>query len=134
MKQYKLQNIRNIGFVGHDGSEKKSLVEQVLFTGVSDSLGNFGYASSVMDYDPVEIKRGLPISSFKAFCEINSTKINFVDTLGINNFINAKRVKIVGIDPEYDSQIIYEHVRMSEVLNYAANLTSMTEGDVCYGV
>ncbi len=88
MKQYKLQDIRNIGFVGHGGSGKTSLAESVLFlTGVSDRLGKVGDASSMMDYDPDEIKRGHSISSSIAFCEFNSTKINLIDTPGSNNFI-----------------------------------------------
>ena len=59
MKQYKLQDIRNIGFVGHGGSGKTSLAESVLYlTGVSERLGKTGDSSSIMDYDPGEIKRG----------------------------------------------------------------------------
>ena len=43
MKQYKLQDIRYIGFVGHGGSGKTSLAESVLFlTEVSDRLGKVG--------------------------------------------------------------------------------------------
>ena len=88
MKHYKLQDIRNIGFVGHGGSGKTSLAESVLYlTGVSDRLGKTGDASSVMDYDPEEIKRGHSISSSIAFCEFNSIKINLIDTPGSNNFI-----------------------------------------------
>ena len=88
MKQYKLQDIRNVGFVGHGGSGKTSLAESVLFmTGVSDRLGKVGDASSVMDYDPDEIKRGHSINSSLAFCEFNSTKINLLDTPGSSNFI-----------------------------------------------
>jgi elongation factor G len=88
MKQYKLQDIRNIGIVGHGGSGKTSLAESVLFlTGVSDRLGKVGDASSVMDYDPNEIKRGHSISSSVAFCDFNSTKINLIDTPGSSNFI-----------------------------------------------
>jgi len=88
MKQYKLQDIRNIGFVGHGGSGKTSLVESILFlTGVSDRLGKVGDASSIMDYDPDEIKRGHSISASLAFCEFNSKKINLLDTPGSSNFI-----------------------------------------------
>ena len=88
MKQYKLQDIRNIGFVGHGGSGKTSLAESVLYlTGVSDRLGKVGDGSSVMDYDPDEIKRGHSINSSLAFCEFNSTKINLLDTPGSSNFI-----------------------------------------------
>jgi len=88
MKQYKLQDIRNIGFVGHGGSGKTSLAEAVLYlTGISDRLGKVGDASSIMDYDPDEIKRGHSINSSVAFCEFNSTKINLLDTPGSSNFI-----------------------------------------------
>lgn len=88
MKQYKLQDIRNIGFVGHGGSGKTSLAEAVLYlTGVSDRLGKVGDVTSVMDYDPDEIKRGHSINSSVAFCEFDSTKINIIDTPGSNNFI-----------------------------------------------
>ena len=88
MKQYKLQDIRNIGFVGHGGSGKTSLAESVLFfTDVSDRLGKVGDTSSIMDYDPDEIKRGHSINSSVAFCEFNSKKINLIDTPGSSNFI-----------------------------------------------
>ncbi len=88
MKQYKLQNIRNIGLVGHGGSGKTSLAESVLYlTGVSDRLGKVGDSSSVMDYDPDEIKRGHSINASAAFCEFDSIKINLLDTPGTNNFI-----------------------------------------------
>ena len=50
--------------------------------------------------------------------------------------INAKRGKIQGVDPADDTQIIRAHVPMAEVLNYAADLTSLTGGAgyVCYGI
>ena len=88
MKQYKLQDIRNIGFVGHGGSGKTSLAESILFlTEVTDRLGKVGDTSSIMDYDPDEIKRGHSINSSVAFCEFNSKKINLIDTPGSSNFI-----------------------------------------------
>ncbi|MBT5472506.1 MAG: elongation factor G, partial [Nitrospina sp.] len=88
MKQYKLQDIRNIGLVGHGGSGKTSLAESVLYlTGVADRLGKVGDSSSVMDYDPDEIKRGHSINASVAFCEFDSNKINLLDTPGSNNFI-----------------------------------------------
>lgn len=88
MKQYKLQNIRNIGLVGHGGSGKTSLAEAILyFSGVSDRLGKVGDVSSVMDYDPDEIKRGHSIDASIAFCEVNATKLNIIDMPGSSNFI-----------------------------------------------
>ena len=89
MKQYKLQDIRNIGLVGHGGSGKTSLAEAILyFSGVSDRLGKVGDVSSVMDYDPDEIKHGHSIDASVAFCEVNATKLNLLDTPGNSNFIS----------------------------------------------
>lgn len=88
MKQYKIQDIRNIGLVGHGGSGKTSLAEAILyFSGVSDRLGQVGDVSSVMDYDPDEIKRGHSIDASVAFCEVNATKLNLIDMPGSSNFI-----------------------------------------------
>ena len=99
MKQYKLQDIRNIGFVGHGGSGKTSLAESVLYlTGVSERLGKIGDSSSIMDYDPGEIKRGHSINSSIAFFEFNSTKINLLDTPGSNNFIGDTPAALRVID------------------------------------
>ena len=89
MKQYKLQDIRNVGLVGHGGSGKTSLAEAILyFSGVSDRLGKVGDVSSVMDYDPDEIKHGHSIDASVAFCEVNATKLNLLDTPGNSNFIS----------------------------------------------
>ena len=88
MKQYKLQYIRNIGLVGHGGSGKTSLAEAILyFSGVSGRLGQVGDVSSVMDFDPDEIKHGHSIDASVAFCEVNATKLNLVDMPGNSNFI-----------------------------------------------
>jgi elongation factor G len=89
MKQYKLQDIRNIGLVGHGGSGKTSLAEAILyFSGISDRLGKVGDVSSVMDYDPDEVKCGHSIDASVAFCEVNATKLNLIDTPGNSNFIS----------------------------------------------
>lgn len=89
MKHYKLQDIRNIGLVGHGGSGKTSLAEAILyFSGASDRLGKVGDVSSIMDFDPDEIKCGHSIDASVAFCEVNATKLNLVDTPGSSNFIS----------------------------------------------
>ena len=88
MKHYKLQDIRNIGLVGHGGSGKTSLAEAILYySGVSDRLGKVGDVSSVMDYDPDEIKHGHSIDASVSFCEVDAKKINLVDMPGNSNFI-----------------------------------------------
>ena len=88
MKNYKTQEIRNIGLIGHGSSGKTSVAEAILYTtGVSDRLGKVGDTSSMMDYDPDEIKRGHTLSASLAFCEWEKHKINLLDTPGDNNFI-----------------------------------------------
>lgn len=88
MKKYNVQDIRNVGLIGHGSSGKTSVAEAILFTsGVSDRLGKVGDTSSMMDYDPDEIKRGHTISASLAFCEWDKHKINILDTPGDNNFI-----------------------------------------------
>jgi elongation factor G len=88
LKKYKSEQIRNVGLIGHAASGKTSLAEAILYiTGVSDRLGKVGDSSSVMDYDPEEMRRGHSISASVAFCEWNKCKINIVDTAGSGNFI-----------------------------------------------
>ncbi|SVA44067.1 uncharacterized protein METZ01_LOCUS96921, partial [marine metagenome] len=88
MKQHCIQDIRNVGIVGHGGSGKTSLAEAMLFlSGVNDRLGKVGDASSIMDYDPDEVARGHSVSASIAFYEWGKKKINLIDTPGDSNFI-----------------------------------------------
>ncbi len=88
MKQHCIQDIRNVGIVGHGGSGKTSLAEAMLFlSGVNDRLGKVGDASSIMDYDPDEVKRGHSVSASIAFYEWDKKKINLIDSPGDSNFI-----------------------------------------------
>lgn len=88
MKQYNLQDIRNVGFVGHGASGKTSTAEAILFlSGVNDRLGIIGDTSSIMDYDPDEVQRGNSVNASIAFCEWSKKKINLIDTPGDSNFI-----------------------------------------------
>jgi len=88
MKEYKIENIRNIGIVAHGGAGKTSLSEAILFDSKAvDKLGKVLEGSTVMDYEPDEIKRQITLSSSVAFCEWKNHKINIIDTPGYQNFI-----------------------------------------------
>lgn len=88
MKQYSLQDIRNVGVVGHDGAGKTSVAEAMLFlSGVNDRLGKIGDTSSLMDYDPDEVDRGHSVSASIAFYEWGKSKVNLIDTPGGSNFV-----------------------------------------------
>lgn len=88
MKKFQPNEIRNVALVGHGSAGKTSIAEAILYlVGVSDRLGKVGDTSSIMDYDPEEIKRGNSINASVAFCEWEKKKINILDTPGSNNFI-----------------------------------------------
>ncbi len=118
MKQYNIDQLRNIGLVAHGDAGKTSLAEAMLFTsGASDRLGKVGDVSCVMDFDPDEVKRSITINASLAFCEWDSHKINIVDTPGYANFIaetqGSMRVldaAIVVISANEGIQIITEKV------------------------
>ena len=88
MKSYKVEQIRNVAFVGHAGAGKTSTVEGLLYlAGVSDRLGKVGDNSSIMDYDPDEVRRGHSINASFAVSEWQKHKFNILDTPGNGNFI-----------------------------------------------
>ena len=88
MKSYKVEQIRNVAFIGHAGAGKTSVVEGLLFlSGVSDRLGKVGDNSSIMDYDPDEVRRGHSINASFAVSEWQKHKFNIMDTPGNGNFI-----------------------------------------------
>ncbi len=88
MKQYNIEQIKNVGIVAHGDAGKTSLAEAILFaSGATDRLGKVGDVSSVMDFDPDEIKRSITINTSLAFSEWNNHKINIIDTPGYANFI-----------------------------------------------
>lgn len=88
MKSYTVEQIRNVAFVGHAGAGKTSVVEGLLYlAGVSDRLGKVGDNSSVMDYDPDEVRRGHSINASFAVTEWQKYKLNILDTPGNGNFI-----------------------------------------------
>ena len=87
MKSYTIENLRNIGLIGHGGSGRTSLIEALLFyTGNTDRLGKVEEGTTVSDFDPEEKKRGISLSASIAPIEFNNTKINLVDIPGYFDF------------------------------------------------
>ncbi len=79
--------IRNIALLGHGGSGKTSLAEQMLFmTKGSDRLGRTADGNTVCDYDAEEIKRQISISLAFAPVMYKNTKINVMDAPGNFDF------------------------------------------------
>ena len=87
MKEYKSNNLRNIGLIGHGGSGKTSLMENLLYhTKEVDRIGRVEDGTTISDYDVEEKKRQVSISTSVACCEWNDVKINLVDMPGYFDF------------------------------------------------
>lgn len=88
MKDYKSENLRNVGLFGHGSSGKTTIAEAMLFnTGVLDRFGKVDDGNTVTDYDPEEIKRKISISAATAPCDWKEYRINVIDTPGYFDFV-----------------------------------------------
>ncbi|MDO4618471.1 MAG: elongation factor G [Clostridia bacterium] len=87
MNNYKMENIRNIVVMGHGKCGKTTLLEAMLYNaGATDRIGSVKEGTSVLDYDPEEIKRQFSISAAFAPVEWKDTKLNMIDTPGFFDF------------------------------------------------
>jgi elongation factor G len=88
LKEYGTDAIRNITFIGHQGSGKTSLAEIILFTANEiNRVGNISEGNTISDYTPNEIEKQISISTSLMHIEWNNTKINILDTPGYSDFI-----------------------------------------------
>jgi len=92
------KDIRNIAFISHGGAGKTSLVETILFNAKATSrIGSVDNGTSVMDFDPVEIERGISLNSKVSTIEWLKTQINIVDTPGYANFLHETRAGLSAV-------------------------------------
>jgi elongation factor G len=84
--------IRNIGFVGHGGVGKTSLVEAILHrTGMTNRLGRVDDGTATTDFDPEEVKRKISINTAVAFCDYRDHRFHLVDMPGYGDFVSEAR-------------------------------------------
>ena len=99
MKKYEVKSLRNIAIIAHGRAGKTTLAEAMLFDGgTTDRLGRVDDGSSVMDFEPEEIKRSLTISSSFHYLEWDKHRINIVDTPGDANFIIETKNSLQAVD------------------------------------
>ncbi|OIP27264.1 translation elongation factor G [bacterium CG2_30_54_10] len=99
MKLYTPDKIRNIGLVSHGGAGKTTLAEAMLFhTGANTRIGKVDDGTSVLNYDPEEIKRKATVGTSLAALEWKDHKINLLDTPGFDDFIGEVWKVILAID------------------------------------
>ena len=88
MKEYKSNNLRNVGIVGHSGSGKTTIMESILYyTKAIDRFGKVDEGTTISDYDIEEKKRRTSISTSVALSEWEDVKINLVDMPGYFDYI-----------------------------------------------
>lgn len=88
MKEFKTEDIRNIGLVGHMSVGKTSLAEAMLFSaGETTRLGNVTSGTTVSDYRPEEIDRKFSIGASLMNVQWKEKKLNIIDAPGYLDFI-----------------------------------------------
>ena len=88
MKVYRAEQIRNVALISHVGAGKTSLIDAVLFdSGAVTRQGKVDDGTSVVDYDPDEIKRRMSLNVKVLPVEWQNHKLNFIDTPGYADFV-----------------------------------------------
>lgn len=88
MKNYEVQNIRNVAILGHQGSGKTSLTEAILnVANVIPKKGEIEKGTTVSDFTKEEKSRQISISTSLIPVEYSGRKYNFLDTPGYGDFI-----------------------------------------------
>src|SRR5271156_1769445 len=99
LKVYSGENIRNVAMVGHGHAGKTTLVSAMLYTaGATPRLGRVDDGSATTDYDEEEIARKMSISTAAACLEWGKTKINILDTPGVNMFVHEAKMVLPVVD------------------------------------
>jgi elongation factor G len=89
----KIDQIRNIGLIGHSGCGKTSLAEAILFNSkATNRLGRVDEGNSIMDFEPEEIKRQASLSTAFHPYTWKGRKFNLIDTPGENDFLSDTKI------------------------------------------
>jgi len=88
MKVYRAEQIRNIALISHVGTGKTSLIDAALYdSSAVTRQGKVDEGTSVVDYDPEELKRRMSLNAKVLPVEWKNHKINFIDTPGYPDFV-----------------------------------------------
>ena len=87
MKQYRTEEIRNIGIIAHSGAGKTSLIEAMLYNGGAiERIGVVDDGNTVADYASDEIERKTSLNCSVCIAEWGEHKLNLIDTPGAEDF------------------------------------------------
>ncbi len=80
--------VRNVALVGHGGAGKTTLTEALLHhAGAINRMGRVEDGTTVTDFEPEEVKRGLSLSLSLAVLELGEHKVNLLDAPGYADFV-----------------------------------------------
>jgi elongation factor G len=86
-RNFKLENIRNIGIMAHIDAGKTTTTERILYyTGRTYKMGEVHEGAAVMDWMEQEQERGITITSAATTAEWKGHRINIIDTPGHVDF------------------------------------------------
>jgi len=102
MATFDTNHVKNIALLGHAGSGKTTLAEDMIFeAGLIDRMGTVQDGTTMSDYHELERERGNSIFSSLLHTKWDGYKINILDTPGYDDFvgevISALRVADTGI-------------------------------------
>ncbi|HHH52782.1 MAG TPA: elongation factor G [Bacteroidetes bacterium] len=84
----KTENIRNIVLLGHSGSGKTSLTEAMLFEAKElNRIGTIENKTTTSDFTNIEKEKGNSIFSTLMHAKWKDSKINIIDTPGLDDFV-----------------------------------------------
>jgi elongation factor G len=87
MRQYSLNNTRNIGIMAHIDAGKTTTTERILYyTGKTHKIGEVHEGAAVMDWMAQEQERGITITSAATTVAWRDTQINILDPPGHVDF------------------------------------------------
>ena len=88
MKEYSMDDIRNVVIMGHGKCGKTTLAEAMLFNAhMTDRMGKVADGNTVCDFDAEETKRKFSISTAIAPIEWKDMKYKILDTPGFFDFV-----------------------------------------------
>ncbi len=121
MKEYNVEQLRNIVLLSHGGAGKTSLSEAMLFhSGAISRLGRVDEGTTVSDYDAEEVRRKISVNTSLIPCEWKGCKINVLDTPGYADFVGEVKGALRAADSavvvldgvagvEVGTELVWEH-------------------------
>lgn len=126
MAAYDTSKIRNVVLVGHAGCGKTTFAETMLYEAKAVTRrGTVGEGNTQSDYTPLEQQRGHSLFTSVLHCSWKDTKINILDTPGLDDFsgevVTALKVADTAVmllnarsGVEVGTELIWEYIEQFE--------------------